>query len=149
LPFGRPFVIENVDGARRDLEAPFMLCGSSFGLAVRRHRWFECSVWITPRECSHRRDDVVVGVYGDHPDRRGAYHRPNGGTRGVKARSVDEARAAMGMPFASWQGLTQAIPPAFTDWIGSQIMSVLNYDTRIRVDSEGALSKVSSEGLTQ
>lgn len=44
---GLPYVIENVEGARGAMHDPIRLCGSSFGLRVRRHRLFECSFPLT------------------------------------------------------------------------------------------------------
>lgn len=49
---GTPYIIENVPGA--PLENPVMLCGSMFGLDVRRHRNFECSFDVTPPKCDHK-----------------------------------------------------------------------------------------------
>jgi hypothetical protein len=63
-------------------------------------------------------------VYGDHPDMR-EHLRPDGSRRGRKAQSLDEAREAMGMPWASWDGCREAIPPAYSKWIGLQLMAHL------------------------
>jgi DNA (cytosine-5)-methyltransferase 1 len=123
LDVGRPFVIENVEGAKRALIDPVRLCGSSFGLRVRRHRWFEASVHLWSMPCMHESQGTPVGVYGDHAD--GVTRRPDGTSRGVKAQTVPEARNAMGMPWASWHGATQAIPPAYTEFIGRQLMEHL------------------------
>jgi DNA (cytosine-5)-methyltransferase 1 len=119
--WGIPFVMENVEGAKRALENPVKLCGSSFGLRVRRHRMFESNVYLTSIPCAHGQQGVPVGVYGDHAD--GVTRRPNGTSRGVKAQTVDEAREAMGMPWASWHGATQAIPPAYTEFLGRQLLA--------------------------
>lgn len=119
---GQPWVIENVEGARKKLVDPFRLCGSSFGLKVRRHRYFESSAQLTGRACSHATQGQPVGVYGQHGDKRGAVPRPNGGSRGVKARDIAEARQVMGMPWADWYGCAQAIPPAYAEHIGKQLL---------------------------
>lgn len=123
VDLGLPFIIENVEGAKRALVDPVLLCGSSFGLAVRRHRYFESNVWLSGLPCQHSAQGVPVGVYGDHADK--PHRRPTGASRGVKAASVDEARDAMGMPWASWHGATQAIPPAYTEFLGRQLMDHL------------------------
>ncbi|MFC7766592.1 hypothetical protein [Leucobacter soli] len=115
----RPYVIENVEGARSELVAPVRLCGSSFGLAVRRHRLFESSVPLAALPCDHAAQGTPVGVYGALRSRHWA--RPGGSSRGRKATSLEEAREAMGMPWASWHGCTQAIPPAMTEFIGRQL----------------------------
>lgn len=115
-----PWVMENVEGAKTALIHPMRLCGSSFGLRVRRHRYFESNTWLTSMPCRHAEQGEPVGVYGDHAD--GVTRRPNGTSRGVKAQTVAEAQEAMGMPWASWHGATQAIPPAYTEWIGAQLL---------------------------
>ncbi len=125
LTIGRPYVIENVEGAWRELVDPMRLCGSSFGLRVRRHRYFESNVWLTSMPCRHEEQGVPVGVYGGVTS--SSPRRPSGTSRGVKARTVEEAREAMGMPWASEHGLTEAIPPAFTEWIGRDLIEHLNH----------------------
>ena len=105
------WVIENVVGA--PLENPARLCGSSFGLAVRRHRLFEANFSI-PRllcSCRSRRN---TGVYGKRPGDR----LPDGVHR---AANLAEGRAAMGIDWMNWRELTQAIPPAYAEHIGKQI----------------------------
>lgn len=121
---GLPYVIENVEGARRELVNPIRLCGSSFGLGVRRHRWFESNVALLALPCTHDVQGTPVGVYGDGPDSR-EFLRPDGSRRGAKARSVAHAREAMGMPWADWHGCAEAVPPAFTHHIGSQLLEHL------------------------
>lgn len=119
---GLPFIMENVEGARRSMDHAVKLCGSSFGLRVRRHRYFETNldhVWSLP--CRHAEQGVPVGVYGDHAD--GVTRRPNGTSRGVKAQTLDEARNVMGMPWASWHGTTQAVPPVYTEFLGAQLLA--------------------------
>lgn len=117
----RPWVIENVEGARYELIAPIRLCGSSFGLAVRRHRLFESSVPLRTWPCEHGAQGTPVGVYGELRTKH--WTRPDGRSRGKKATSLEEAREAMGMPWASWRGCTQAIPPAYTEYIGRQLLA--------------------------
>lgn len=116
----RPYVIENVEGARYELITPIRLCGSSFGLKVRRHRLFESSVPLRARLCEHEPQGTPVGVYGELRTKH--WTRPDGRSRGKKATSLEEAREAMGMPWASWHGCTQAIPPAYTEFIGQQLL---------------------------
>jgi DNA (cytosine-5)-methyltransferase 1 len=109
-----PYVIENVVGA--PLLNPVVLCGSMFGLAVRRHRLFECSFPVRrPMLCSCRARRNVA-VYGKAPGHR----LPDGVQR---ARSVEHGRDAMGINWLSWRPLTQAIPPAYSEYIGRAFMS--------------------------
>lgn len=117
---GLPFVIENVQGA--DVRRDVTLCGEMFGLGVIRHRYFECSVPVSqPCHPPHRgrvrgwrhgtyHEGPYVAVYGD------------GGGKG----SVDEWRAAMGIDWThDRKSIAEAIPPAYTRYIGGQLAAQL------------------------
>ena len=110
---GLPWVIENVPGS--PLFDPVTLCGSMFGLRydgfeLRRHRLFETSGFtIPPLDCLHGLP--VLGVYGDLSKNR----RPS--NRGVKA-GHEDARHLMGIDWMTTKELVQAIPPAYTRWVG-------------------------------
>ena len=114
---GRPYIIENVPGA--PLRCDVLLCGSMFGLAVRRHRVFELGGWQFARllpPCDHSRP--IAGVYG-HP------HGKAGAWPGMLPSTVESWREAMGMPWASATGLAEAIPPAYTRILGVELLRVL------------------------
>lgn len=113
---GKPYVIENVKGA--PLLNPVQLCGSSFGLKVRRHRVFESNLTLTGSKCDHKAQGRPVGVYGSMRD-----NIPNGGRT---AHSIEEAREAMGIDWLLWGELVEAIPPAFTKYLGEQIKGQIN-----------------------
>jgi DNA (cytosine-5)-methyltransferase 1 len=117
---GLPYVIENVVGA--PLQTGFVLCGSMFGLKVRRHRLFESNRLIMPPVCDHASQGEPVGVYGDGGGT--SVTRPNGTSRGVKAKPSEFADL-MGMPWATPKEIVQAIPPAYTEFIGTQLMANL------------------------
>lgn len=134
---GKPYVIENVHGA--PLRAAIMLCGSMFRLGtgdaeLRRHRWFECHGFevgmVTP--CEHgwrgrtvavyghaggkslRQRSRVIGVYGGHGrDRR---RREN-----CQGFPTSARREAMGIDWMTGEELSQAIPPAYTKWLGEHL----------------------------
>lgn len=111
--WGGPWVIENVPGApmRKDV----VLCGSMFNLRVIRHRWFELSharFELMP-SCTHRSDIVSVFGHGGH-----IYH-------GVK-----DWREAMGIDWMTRDELAQAIPPAYTEWIGDRLLEVVRQGVR-------------------
>ena len=119
---GLPYVIENVPGA--ELINPIMLCGSSFSLGVRRHRLFETwppLLWSQP--CAHYLQPEPIDVTGTGgpasraPGQRGGIHR--------KPRSLAEARGAMGIHWMSRRELSQAVPPAYTTFIGEQLLTHL------------------------
>jgi len=112
---GKPYIIENVPGS--PLINPIQLCGSSFGLKVRRHRLFESNLQLLGSVCLHNEQGRPVGVYGSLRD-----NIPNGGKT---AESIDEARLAMGIPWAIRSELVEAIPPAYTFWLGKQIIDLI------------------------
>jgi DNA (cytosine-5)-methyltransferase 1 len=112
---GKPYIIENVPGS--PLIDPIQLCGSSFGLKVRRHRLFESNMPLVGSVCDHKSQGRPVGVYGSLNDQI-----PGGGKT---ASTITEARQAMGMEWAIWTELVEAIPPAFTKYLGDQIGSWL------------------------
>ena len=112
---GKPYVIENVPGA--PLVNPVQFCGSSFGLKVRRHRLFESSIEIVGSVCNHKEQGKPVGIYGSMRD-----EIPQGGHT---AKTIEEAREAMGIEWMIWGELVEAIPPRYTYEIGKQLLSVL------------------------
>ena len=122
--WGGSYVIENVPNA--PLIAPTVLCGRAMGLPrFRRHRLFESNELIMSPGCACS-GETAVGVYGDHPDRPGGWLRPDGTSRGIKATSIEEAQQVMGIDWmTTWDDLTDAIPPAYTEYIGSQLLEHL------------------------
>jgi len=119
---GLPYVIENVPQA--PLQEPIILCGSAFGLRVRRHRAFESNFPIDDPGHFHAEQGRPVGVYGQHPDRK-QHLRPDGTQRGTKATSLGHGRRAMGIDWMEWTDLVEAIPPAYTEYIGRQLIEHL------------------------
>jgi DNA (cytosine-5)-methyltransferase 1 len=113
-----PFVIENVPGA--PLRGTLLLCGSMFGLEVRRHRIFEGTVpMMSPLGCNHL--GAAVPVYG---------HTGAGANRGRerdrgRSNGVADWRRAMGIDWMTVNELAESIPPAYTEWIGSHLMRQL------------------------
>ena len=131
LATGRPYVIENVIGA--PLRAPLMLCGSEFNLGtidtdglplrLERHRLFESNVFLYGNGgCQHDRRIQVAGAYGGgSSDRRHAKEVRRGGYTPAK-----EVRAALlGIDWMTLHGLSQSVPPAFTEHIGRQLLDAL------------------------
>jgi DNA (cytosine-5)-methyltransferase 1 len=120
---GKPYVIENVPGARTAMRSPFLLHGGMFGLRVNRPRLFEASVPLgSPPHAPPVRDPI--GVYGRQPDGRRLFTRKDG-TKQRAARGLAEGREAMGIEWMDWRDLTEAIPPAYTEWIGRQLLSAV------------------------
>lgn len=110
---GLPFVIENVVGA--PLEHPHMICGLSLGLNVKRHRLFETNWPLMVPPCPNHDQDYFV-IFG-HEVR----NRRKGSAAGRKNK-IAEGRAAMGIDWMTRGELSEAIPPAYTELIGHQLM---------------------------
>jgi DNA (cytosine-5)-methyltransferase 1 len=119
---GKPYIIENIP--RSPLLDPVMVCGSSFGLDLQRHRLFESNVplvappcnhdWQTPRfppatNRANLRCTVEVGAYRCHK----------------------YAPSAMGIHWMNRDELTEAIPPAYTEFLGRQIHAWLRAQTEM------------------
>lgn len=123
VELGRPWIIENVVGAPL---SGVVLCGTTFGLGtmtadgyreLRRHRVFESSeLLFGAGRCNHR--TRAIGIYGSIGDRI-----PNGA---VIAANPEEGRRAMGIDWPlSWVSVREAIPPAYTEWLGRQLIHVV------------------------
>ena len=130
---GRPYVIENVEGAKSELHTPILLCGRMFGLAATdddgtplvmdRHRLFESNVFLTqPEHAKHDRTLQVAGSYGGaRRDKDEARHVRKGGY----VPSVDVQRELLGTPWMTEKGCQLSIPPAYTHHIGTQLLDHL------------------------
>lgn len=121
---GLPYVIENVEGA--PLIDPVVLCGSHFGLStvwgkygmvgLRRHRLFESNFPI-PDPGPHDHSLRSVPVYG---------HGPSGQRTGLKGPGhAQAAREVMGIDWMQRAEMDEAIPPAYTKYVGEAAMAHL------------------------
>ena len=112
---GKPFVIENVPGS--PLINPIQMCGSHFELKVRRHRRFESNLPLIGSPCKHKEQGKPVGIYGSMRD-----EIPGGGHT---AKTIEQAREAMGIDWMIWGELVEAIPPIYTQEIGKQLLLLM------------------------
>ena len=122
---GVPWVMENVE--RSTLNTTLILCGSMFGLGVRRHRLFESNVVVLTPPCGpHTR--WYASVFGGRCV--GRQHITNAGP-GFRAQTWDKfddagtASQAMGIDWMTLTELSEAIPPAYTEHIGRQLIAHL------------------------
>lgn len=112
----KPWVIESVPGA--PMRVDYLLCGCTFGIPrLRRQRWFETS-WhgftLVP-PCHHPEPSVTVAGHGIPS---GSYYLGR-----VDGRTYSRmARQAMGIDWMTRDELAQAIPPAYTEFIGRQLL---------------------------
>jgi DNA (cytosine-5)-methyltransferase 1 len=126
---GRPWVVENVPGA--PLPFAVELCGTAFGLRLRRHRLFASSLLLLAPtiQCRHRIGDLTlsgnrIGLLGTEAK---AYACADGSTRHRRIdANVAAARQAMGIDWMTRAELMQAIPPAFTEYLGHQLLRAIS-----------------------
>jgi len=116
ISVNRPYVIENVPGA--PMIPNLILCGSYFGLPIVRHRLFEIypPIFILVPSCNH----VIapIGVYGNGTN---SWYRKKTGHNA----STNDWRKAMGIDWMTKKELAEAIPPAYTEFIGKQLIAFL------------------------
>jgi DNA (cytosine-5)-methyltransferase 1 len=135
IAWGGPYVIENVPGA--PMVNPITLCGAQHKapdhytgrtVRLRRHRLFESNMPLMAEPCSCD-NTLVGGVYG------GAWSKnktidPTVKRTGGYAPPDDVQRELMGLHYMTRDGLNQAIPPAYTELIGAQLMDLLTQGSR-------------------
>lgn len=119
-----PYVIENVEGA--PLIEPTMLCGSSFGLPVQRHRLFESSFpMMGAGGCAHGALPKRFRLWRHGREYDSAFV-PVYGTGGGKA--AEHWAEAMGIDWMTRREMAQAIPPAYTRHIGTYLMQAVEQE---------------------
>ncbi len=117
---GLPYVIENVVGA--PLLNPITLCGSSFGLPLRRHRLFEMNFPIMAIPCAHGQQHKRFDVF-EHGKWRKSATPAIYGSGGRKA--VEHWPEALGIDWMTREEMALAIPPAYTEHIGGYLLAYL------------------------
>jgi|SRR5208282_1472765 len=111
---GLPWVMENVPGA--DMGSAVLLCGATFGLPIIRHRLFETSFpMMAPSTC---RAKSTLRATGHGP---GFYPFARKGWRPAWREHV----LPVVWPWMTLEEAHQAIPPAFTEFVGTQLMAHL------------------------
>ncbi len=117
---GRLYVIENVEGA--PLHNPVLLCGLSFDLKLFRHRLFECPILLTsPPHQSHKGHKIGEGGFVCM-----AGHGDSGrGRIPWTHRCIASWRNASGIDWMTRAEMAQAIPPAYTFYLGLQLKEYL------------------------
>lgn len=112
---GLPYIIENVEGS--PLLDPTVLCGFMFGLELYRHRLFETNFPLP----------FII-----HPEHLTLASKAGHWTPGTimsvagHIAPIGHARSIMGIDWMNRDELAQAIPPAYTEFIGRQLMSFLS-----------------------
>lgn len=130
LSTGQPYVIENVTGAKRHLRHPVLLCGITFGLKVVRHRWFETKPFILSPGHSYKQchgavtRKIAINDPAGHGMLGHTYCALTVAGHGGNSQSFrwQDWQEAMGIDWMNQYELTQAIPPAYTEYIGKYLM---------------------------
>lgn len=104
-----PWVIENVLGAV--LPSAVVLCGTSFGLAIHRHRYFQSTIAMLAPGCL--RDARVLNPHWSE------------GRRRIGALAERQWREAMDCAWMQKAEARQAIPPAYTEYIGRRLLEAM------------------------
>ena len=119
---GRPWIIENVEGA--PLINPITLCGTMFpSLRVIRHRLFESNVELVAPKHSSPHPLVFT-----HDKRKRHYGKLDQDSSFVQVTgggncTMDNARNAMGIDWMKTKvELNESIPPAYTEYLGKQLI---------------------------
>ncbi|MGH3609303.1 MAG: DNA cytosine methyltransferase [Pseudonocardiaceae bacterium] len=115
---GLPWVIENVEDARMPYSV--VLCGTMFDLPLYRHRRFGASfLMLTP---DHRKHEHVIS---SGPRRMADRYKRAGGKNVVGVHAGSDPNDALGIDWMKERELSQAIPPAYTEWIGTRLLAAL------------------------
>jgi DNA (cytosine-5)-methyltransferase 1 len=123
---GFPYVIENVEGAKAEMIDPVTLCGTQFGARadfngtntyLRRHRCFEGD-WPLPDAGPHDHTGYAFPVFGHGPGgSQNPYIRGKGGAA--------TARKLMQIDWMTRDEINEAIPPAYTEYVGTHLLTYL------------------------
>lgn len=114
MGFNKPWIIENVPGS--PLKDPITLCGQMFGLELYRHRLFETNFDISEPEhpthvmpaskAGHWRPGTVMSISGH-------------------VAPMAKAREVMGIDWCNREELAEAIPPDYTQYVGTRLLNVM------------------------
>lgn len=127
----RPWVLENVAGAKGDLPNALELCGASFGLPLLRHRLFVSSeLLFAPTHCRHPAAfyNVVGGkvrAYGTHRTEKRYLTQSDQYQRRERCCRKELGQRAMDIEWMTLQEMSEAIPPAYTEWLGRQLLAIV------------------------
>jgi DNA (cytosine-5)-methyltransferase 1 len=102
------------------LHNPVMLCGSSFGLDIRRHRYFESNVQLDGLPCNHRWQTPRFPPATNRTNLRRTVEV------GVWRIPLEVQQTAMGIDWMTLCELSEAIPPAYTEHLGQQLAGHIN-----------------------
>lgn len=118
---GHLYVIENVVGARHEMRARLLLCGVMFGLPISRHRLFESNARLEQPFHKH-----CAGVAKRYAEAKGWDPRDMTVTgKGRRAGTSERWAEITGIDWMSQHEMRESIPPAYTEYIGRQLLQAL------------------------
>lgn len=140
---GKPYIVENVPGA--PMENYLMLCGTMFGLQVFRHRLFMCNpqIIMSPMSCNHDDRSSNGGKNGDQKHPEAKYI-----TVTSAVSPISKAKKAMGIDWMNRAELVEAIPPAYTEWLGRQMIACLTQHAPDAGESARFTSRFHADSLS-
>lgn len=105
-----PYVIENVAGARKFLHNPIMLCGTMFYLSIERHRYFEIEpeLFDLLPPCAHINPPIPINS-----------------SSVQRTANTEECARGLQIDWLRRDEMRKAIPPAYTEYIGHQLLRVV------------------------
>ncbi len=121
MQLGKQYCIENINNS--PINATLMLCGTMFGLKVIRHRWFEFGeqkIFMAPATCNHHLRPMRCRINSRPPITNEEFHHMTG-----RFGNTAYARAASGIDWMTRDEMSQAIPPAYTEFIGKQLFPII------------------------
>ncbi len=120
--WGGPWIMENVVGA--PLRNPATVCGLALGLKVKRHRLFESNMFLLTPPCPSHDQDYYV-IFGHEVRNRVRMGPDPKGTRCGRRNDIETGRKAMGIDWMSRRELSEAIPPAYAEFLVRQVIRII------------------------
>ena len=122
---GKPYVIENVMGAKSEMDRPILLCGTMFGLNIARHRLFETPFELSPFDLPPH--PMCKGIQLKYAADHGIDPRH----MSIAGKAINSGQTALWRELMGWpegqrtsqRDLKEAIPPAYTLWIGTWLLA--------------------------
>jgi DNA (cytosine-5)-methyltransferase 1 len=118
---GKPYIIENVVGAPLIKKQTVLLCGSMFGLPLHRHRLFESNIPLHTTFCIHEWQKPIYTKHNNKPTSVMHVYGAGGG------KGAEDWNKAMEIDWMLKTELVNAVPPAYTKFLGAQLYSYLKH----------------------
>lgn len=124
---GLPYVIENVE--RAPLQG-IKLCGTMFDLGVFRHRIFESNILLFQPDHPYHSGSIGDGKYFSVAGGAGRWKSWGKVHRDISKGTADQWREAMRIDWMTRNEIKESVPPAYTEFIGKQLMEYLNLNLK-------------------